>query len=284
MAVKYSILMPYYDRLEQLRCTMASFEHHYRERDDLEVIIIEDRKNPDDLADYLREYQKRILSEGIQFQLCHISEVDFIPDPGTDYWTACHLYNLAALRARGDYLIITNPECFHKDDVLIGLDKEFTRNPDIYVVCSCQAVKNLKFLEPERFESLQYETEKIDGSVWLQHSKFHHHLLNYCNAMSARNYWLMNGFDLQFCAGYAFGDNDFRDRVILLDIDIINRDDLVTLHQWHQRFNMCVPNEEYRPWHDRNKQIYMKLKNGREHYSKILKNRRRSAAREKAVG
>lgn len=272
--MKYSILEPYFDRLEQFRATLVSFAHFYGHRDDVEVIVIEDRKNKDDIAGLIADSRAGGLGEKVSFAIHHIKEVDLVPETGTDFWTACHLYNLAALKARGEYLVITNPECFHNADVLAGLDTEFSNNDDAYVVCSCQAVDALTFTDPGDFSSVQYEPIKVDTSMWLQHSRFHDRMLNYCTAMSARTYDLMNGFDLRFCAGFAFGDNDFRDRVILRGLEIAYRDDLLTLHQRHRPFKEYVPDQDYRPFHSRNKEIYMAIKEKRGHYTKIMSQRK----------
>jgi len=282
--VKYSILMPYFDRLEQIRCTLTSFEHYYADRDDVEVIIVEDCKNNDGVASYISDYRNRMAARGIAFQLHYVKEADIIPVTDVSFWTACHLYNIAALKARGEYLLITNPEGLHKADILTGLDEEFSKNPNAYVICSCQAVGPVTFTDPGDFSSLHYETIKVDGSVWLQHSKYHHHMLNYCTVISARNYDKLHGFGMEFCAGYAFGDNDFRDRVIIEGLDIVNRDDLLTLHQCHPRFNSYVSEIDYRSLHTRNKEIYMELKAKRGHYTTLLTDRNPNATRKEIMG
>ena len=46
--MKYSIIMPYYDRRYQLKKTLESFCIFYSYRQDYEVVLVEDGKNVND--------------------------------------------------------------------------------------------------------------------------------------------------------------------------------------------------------------------------------------------
>ena len=60
--IKYSIILPYYNRPE-FKSALLSFKHHYVGRNDYEVIIVEDIKNEmnieyhDVLVDIIHEFE-----------------------------------------------------------------------------------------------------------------------------------------------------------------------------------------------------------------------------------
>lgn len=236
--MKYSILMPYFDRLIQLRITLASFIHFYGDRDDYEVIIIEDPKNRDNAQAAVRSFADRVIIRWLE------------ADYKDDCYTPSPFYNQAASEARGEYLVITNPECLHYTDVLGGLDIIFEMMPDIYAVCACQNVLKVT-MNGDGFERLSFVREK-----WFQHSKHANKLLNFCTALSKENYERIGGFDERYAAGFAFADDDFRDRVTDAGIKIVPRDGLVVLHQRHKRFREYVSQAEYRDRHNRNQRLY----------------------------
>ena len=43
--IKYSIILPYYNRKQLLTTTLLSFEKFYKSREDIEIIIIDDGSN-----------------------------------------------------------------------------------------------------------------------------------------------------------------------------------------------------------------------------------------------
>lgn len=224
---KYSFLMPYYDRAEQLASTLQSLYDLYCARKDFEVILVEDAKNVGPLHEALQGAVSKWEGK-MSVKVVGYEEVIYNPAP---------MFNLGASLAGGEFLIITNPECRHKTDVLAGLDEEFDKDNSCYVVCACRSLSK-------------------DGSfhLWYQHSKRRDTNYHFCSAMSREQYWSAGGFDERYKDGYGYEDNAFRDRVKNAGIRFVLRDDLVVEHQWHPKTR--PPDVRIRL--QRNKTLYQK--------------------------
>lgn len=216
--MKYSIILPYYKRAALLRNTLASFRLLYEARDDFEVIVVEDIKNTVDpaahidMVDVVAEYadlRVRWMLQNIRETMC----------PGT-------AYNMGVRQSSGEFIVISNPECRHEADILAGLDAEFERDPGCYVVCACLSTD-----------------QQGNPEAWYQHSQHKDHKLNHCTAISRTNYDRIGGFDEAFADGYARTDIDFVWTVMNANIPIVERDDLLTVHQWHERSYELPPGE-----------------------------------------
>jgi len=237
--------MPYFDRLIQLTRTLVSFAHHYGARDDYEIIIVEDAKNTDGLREMLVTFMQLPI---------HILKMR----TGQDNYTPAKQYNEGARVAKGTYLVLTNPECFHTNDILDNCDQLFKQPFDnMYVVCACRHVTNCT-MNLEDFWSLRYRTGK-----WFQHSQERNNLLNFCSIMPAQFYQEVGGFDEEFGPGYAFADDDFRDRVKLLASAVIPADSMLVLHQEHTKFHSYVNATKYRARHERNRILYERRRSAR---------------------
>ena len=218
--MKYSFLIPYCNRAIHFSLCSVAYTHHYHNRQDYEIIIIEDRKNFDDPqnhSDLLNIIQdsklpiKHIISE-------------------YNYFNPAYSFNLGAQHAQGEYFIITNPEIFHRVNILNGLDIEFEKNPTAYIVCSCQNVHALT-------NSISHITEMIVAeSCWYQHSQHSNRLLHFCSAISRDNYKKIDGFSEEYNEGIAYEDDDFRHKILSeKTIEIVVQDDLCTFHLDHDR-------------------------------------------------
>jgi hypothetical protein len=232
--------MPYYKRASQLHNTLTSFLHYYANRDDYEVVIVADGKNAKVpiLDSELRKVVDYFKTD-IPITLFQYSESVINPSV---------LFNKAFELRKGDILIITNPECFHKVDILSGLDKEFEKSKFIYVVCACESSKvNSRWIS--KFEDFKY-----DRHMWYQHSEYRNACYHFCTVMTAGSYALIGGFDEMFAKGLCFDDDDFRDRVRQSGMKFVIRDDLVVVHQKHDKDHLKM--KGYRQLWLRNKQLY----------------------------
>lgn len=220
MAIKYSILYPYYKRAGHLHNTLVSFLHHYSDRKDYEVIIAEDYKNTANEHEHA-ELLKIIEQFKAQIRIAHI----YIP---VKTWNPCIAFNSAAEKASGDFYLVTNPECFHYADILQGLDEEFTKDSSVYVVCGCRNRVGCNFFI-ETFDDLKGKDE-----AWYSHSTHRPGCLHFCNAVSKENWKKIDGFDEEYQHGIAYDDNDFINRVWIAKLEIVRRDDLLTIHIDHK--------------------------------------------------
>ena len=125
--MKYSFLFPYYKR-ESFKSTLISFLHHYSGRDDYEVIVIEDIVNHETpehhekLLQIIDEFKDRI-----KIVLC----LDTLKS-----YNSAKKYNIGFKSSSGQFIILSNPETFHVANILNGLDGEFEKNPNNYIICS----------------------------------------------------------------------------------------------------------------------------------------------------
>jgi glycosyltransferase involved in cell wall biosynthesis len=204
--IKYSILMPYFDRYNQLKETLGSLWFHYQERDDFEVLLILDNKVPE--TEVLK-IEKLVNSFSLNIRILFRLVSGFNP---------CVSFNLGAQEAEGEFLVITNPECCHVENVLNGLDNEFEKDPNVYVVCGCLAWKK-------------------DGTPlrWYQHSKYRNAEYHFCSALHKDTYWRIGGFDEKFAHGISYDDDAFRDSLKQKGVTFIHRDDLLVYHLYHEK-------------------------------------------------
>lgn len=232
--IKYSILMPYYERLSQLEWTLLSFLHHYGNRTDYEVIIIEDAKNVGSL--------KEIASRFDHLRVAHSCIKDiYNPAP---------LFNLGADIARGDFLVLTSPEVMHWTNVLSIFDEELDKNPNGYVIAACESATNCRG-NPDDLSNFQY-----DHHMWYQHSEHRNLEYHFCSVIGADQYAIIGGFDERYANGVGYDDDDFIDRVRHADISIVTRDDAWTIHQEHKRTHQLIPRRQYMKLLERNRGLF----------------------------
>jgi hypothetical protein len=218
--------MPYHKR-DTLRVTLQSFIDLYGTRNDYEVIIVESKGTLDNLDEHskllhiIKDFNEKI-------------NIQYLINSNTGY-SCCYGYNTAFKYATGEFIIITNPECYHTIDILAGLDKLFQDNKNYYIVCACEAV-----------------TPDNKHFVWYQHSRHNNRMLHFCSAISRRNWLRTNGFCEAFGDGIGFEDDDFLERVKLLNIPMMPKDDLLVRHIEHSRDYL----DERRDFYIRNKDLY----------------------------
>jgi GT2 family glycosyltransferase len=233
--MKYSIIMPHWERAELLRHTLQSFAFHYAGRNDWEVVIVEDSKNTDNVREVVA------LFVGMPIVVVRTGR-----DDGYNPATA---FNVGVNAARGQYVVLTNPECLHFTPVLQQLDTLFAEQPHVYVVCACESIKDSgDFKRPDTF--------KYRHHMWYQHTQHRNECLHFCTALRRDLFLGFDGFDERYSEGIAYEDNSFRDRVKRAGIPFVVRDDIVVLHQWHDKISGIVPRQLDRELRSRNRQLY----------------------------
>jgi len=232
--IKYSFLMPYYKRDTQLFSTLQSFCHFYEDRKDYEIIIIEDSKSNSNDRIYLN----------MVLQAFDFLNIKLIPGTTEDSFSPATNYNIGAKEASGEFFILTNPENMHKVNILSGLDDEFCKSNDSYIINSCLSISK---------DSLAIsELNNIVGK-WYQHSVNRNTGCHFCSAISRENYFKLGGFSEEFSAGIGYDDDDFRNKVQQSGINIVYRDDLIVLHLFHDQASkdMNLFHKNNRLYHDK---------------------------------
>jgi glycosyltransferase involved in cell wall biosynthesis len=231
--IKYSVILPYYDRAEQLKNTLESFDLYYSGRADFEVVIVRDSK-----CDFAMNRELDDIVEPFDFQIividCCVDRPCFNPATA---------FNQGVEIARGEYIILTSPECSHKADILAGFDEEFAARPFSYVICSCWAVDRKK----------KRRTGEETGT-WYQHSEHRNKQYHFCSCLSKSLFLSVGGFDERFTDGYGYDDDAFRDRVRMKGVFFKNSDDLMVFHQYHDK----VKPANWKALLDRNRKLYEK--------------------------
>jgi hypothetical protein len=206
--MKYSIIYPYYKRPQILNRSLSTLCGHYSNRHDVEVIFVLDLKNTsaerDAFFSHLEPFWDKIRIVVI--------------DNDIFSYNSCRAYNIAAEKAIGEFLVLSNPECIHKTNILSELDVEFAKSPDVYVVCACEAITD-------------------DGTFcsWYQHSVHNNRMLHFCTAILKENFKKSGGFNEEYIYGIAYEDDEWRSRVLRDKYRIVVRDDLIVSHIEHSR-------------------------------------------------
>lgn len=215
--MKYSIIMPYYNRPE-IRFALDSFCKFYATRDDVEIIIVEDTKNFNST-----DMHEKLLSIIDKYK--ESLKISLILDPCVSY-NASTRYNRGVEKASGSIIMLTNPETPHMSDILTELDKiDFTNT---YIVCACSAMHLIE-------DKGNFFDSTFNLYHWYQHSIHRNLLFHFCSAISKENYNKINGFDEQYSKGLAYEDANFVKRIEKSGMSIVTRDDLVTYHIEHSR-------------------------------------------------
>ncbi|HDS00523.1 MAG TPA: hypothetical protein ENO07_00760, partial [candidate division Zixibacteria bacterium] len=162
------------------------------------------------------------------------------------------LFNAGAARARGKYLVITNPECFHKSDILGGMDKLLSRAD--YVVCACLSLADTA-VRLKTFDDLKPQVH-----MWYQHTKHRDVRYHFCTALSRENYRKIGGFDERYAEGIGYDDNSFLDRVTKAGLKILVSDELLVYHQKHEKLTEVIPRNVYMQKLRRNRGLFEKDK------------------------
>ena len=232
--MKYSIIMPYYKK-RTLHNTLVSYAHHYRDRDDYEVIVLEDCKNVADKEEHgallgiVESFNKTV-------PIRHV-ETDF-----KNCYAPCRMFNAGVRMAKGHFIVLTNPECFHLTDVLGAFDGELSKDPDAYVVAAC--FNAISAGNVDKFKDFKYMQMN-----WYQHSKHMPRGLHWCSVISKRNYYGVGGFDEGYASGFAREDVDFFRTIEESDIQVVFKDDIIVVHISHpnmsSKLGLLAINQKY---------------------------------------
>lgn len=253
---KYSIIFPYYKRAGQLHNSLISFQHHYSNRNDYEIIIVEDIKNYNNQEEH--EKVLKVLKFFTQ-DADKVINIKLIKSDFNDCYNPAPLFNLGVQNSNGEYLIITNPEIFHKDNILSACDEILFKHDNPYIVFSCLNVDEYKE------NILSFEEFTFKPKMWYQHLKYRNALFHFCSCLSKRQYQEIGGFDERYSSGVAYDDDDFRETINKAGIQFIATDSFLTLHQDHGSVFERLPDFEKRL--NKNKALYyLKKQNKSDEY------------------
>lgn len=222
-----SIVTAYYNRKALFKRTLQSIQKQNC-KELLEVIAVDDgSKEEERLEDLIAE-----------FPFLKVIRLD----PAKKwYHNSCIPFNIGFKAAKGDKIIIQNPECLHYGNILdhteknlkdgdyfsfacFSLDKESTENLDLYIVIP-NKIKEII--------SRDNHIIKADGDAgWYNHSVYRPVGYHFCTAISASDLKNLGGFDERFSLGIAYDDDEFLSRIRKkLLLQFIDAE--IVLHQNH---------------------------------------------------
>lgn len=226
-----SICMTYKNRKRQLIQTLYSIKN--TSHNDFEVIIVDDASDSDHrIEDILPE-----------FPFVRLIRIE----PKDKRWkNPCIPYNMAFREAKGDTIIIQNPECAHCGDVIDYVDKN--QQDNMYLNFACLSLPHIlteKYCDTNYFAQKDMsELENIasgmgqpatfDGDFgWYNHPTYLPRGLHFCNSIKASDLNRIGGFDERFSGGLNFDDNELVWRINMNKINMAFTTSPFVVHQFH---------------------------------------------------
>lgn len=233
--MKVIIVMPYYDRQQQLTKTLLSFNQSAHKN--FEVVIVDDC-SPVDIV--LPELRYPVTIKKLSNKLWHN------PDP---------VYNTGfkiALDKGADVIISQNPECYHVGDIISFVSRMDNFH---YITFSCFSLSQ-KSTECGVVPLNNKKATKDGEDAWYNHPIYRPVAYEFCAALTAENIQRLNGYDERMMMGWGYSDNYFLARTKLLGLKTEIIAEPYVVHQWHYS---GVANKDRRLWTVNNEAIYKTL-------------------------
>lgn|SRR4030065_1527726 len=219
-----SIVMAYYNRKPLLLNTLKSISQ-FSKNILYEVIVIDDGSSEEH---NLREVEGIKLIE--------------IPQEKKTWVNSCIPFNVGFKEAKGDIIIIQNPECEHVGNILEHAEQNVADSN--YISYGCYSL-------PENGDKTIIDRSvTIEGQLgWYNHSIYRPTNYHFCSAITKKNLEELGGFDERFANGIDYDDNEFLTRIKRkkLSIQLVNSP--FVFHQYHY-------NPNYRPYGGTNKELF----------------------------
>lgn len=228
--MKISIVTTYYNRKKLFNNTLISISNQLKNHKlNIEVIAVDDGSDEDErLEDLTDEYPF--------LKIIRLEKKD------KWYSNSCIPFNIGFKEAKGEIIILQNPECIHYGDILKYTQENI--NDQNYISFACfslgiDSTNNIKtFLNDSgklkdlmRENNVGYIGDGLD--CWYNHSVVNPKGYHFCAAITRENLYDLGGFDERFANGIAFDDNEFLYRVHLKGLEVQILDTPLVLHQNH---------------------------------------------------
>ncbi len=215
-----SIVMAYYNRKEQLIKTLESInQQSYK---DIEVIIIDDGSS---------------LGQGVPFAPYSFKTtvIDICLSEKT-WCNPCIPFNIGFKAAKGDIIIIQNPECYHNGEILKHAAENVKDNN--YITYGCFSLDESSTRDLMNL-STHDKTASFDGDFgWYNHSIYRPANYHFCSAITRKNLEELGGFDERYANGVGYDDDEFLIRIKKKGLKVELVDTPFVYHQWHYSSNI----------------------------------------------
>jgi len=236
--MKISIVTAFYNRRELFLTTLKSIAASPHKAA-VEIIVVDDASRAAEQIDDVPDL----------FDL----DITVVKVRHEDKWwqNPCIPFNMAFNRARGDVIVIQNPECVHCGDILGTVLKQIRANTYLNFGCYSadqeltRRVQAVDFTAPDLRSAVKRALKPMvnRGTVvdaetgWYNHSQYKANWLHFCSAITQRDLEELGGFDERYANGMAFDDNDLLTRIIRKGMVVKVVDEPFVIHQFHGATN-----------------------------------------------
>ena len=222
-----SIVTSYYNRKQLFVESLKTIKKSSVK--DIEFVVVDDGSDPPHRLETLQS----------QFPFLKIIRLE---KENKWYINPCVPFNVGIRAAQGDKIVLQNPECLHVHDVLKCVDEEL--NDSNYISMSCYAVDSKQNRSVPKHSSngtleefMRTFPQKAyiggDNAGWYNHSRFRPTHFHFCSALTRNNMKKINGFDERMAHGIGYDDDEIIQRIRMLGIQMIIKDDVSVIHQYH---------------------------------------------------
>ena len=234
--MKISIVTAYFNRKQLFYNTLKSIDKSSIKN--LEVIVVDDCSS--------EEHRLEDLTEEFPFL-----KIIRLEKENKWYVNPCVPFNIGIREAKGDIIVLQNPECYHLGDVLsdivnkitntnyltygcYSLDKDRTALMGIHNTSTTEKIKEvLAPMPPQRIV-------EEGGLGWYNHSTIRPVAYHFLSAIKKENMDKLNGFDERYAKGIAYDDDELLVRIRRMGLNISITNNPFVLHQWHYDTNNFV--------------------------------------------
>ena len=245
--MKISIVTAFYNRRALFLTTLQSLAASPLKHD-LEVIVVDDASRASEQIDDVPDlFDFNITVVKVRHE--------------EKWWrNPCIPFNMGFNRARGDIVIIQNPECVHCGDILGTAVSQL--RPRTYLNFGCSSadeelsrrVRAVNFSAPDHAERLLGVLQPMvnrgtagDAETgWYNHSKHKANRLHFCSALLREDLAALGGFDERYANGMAFDDNELLARIVRSGMNVRVIDSPFAIHQFHGASNYADNSAAYK--------------------------------------
>ncbi|MBF8457266.1 glycosyltransferase [Kaistella sp. G5-32] len=223
-----SIVTAYYNRKKLFINTLNSIVNQ-NFTGNFEVIAVDDGSDENERLEDLQEIYPFL-------------RVIYLEPSKKWYKNSCIPFNIGFAAAKGDKIIIQNPECLHVDNILNYTEKNLVKNKYISFACFSLDKTNTEIVEEiisdrNKLKNIMEQNNfrfKMDGELgWYNHSEHHPVFYHFCCCITKEDLYDLGGFDERYALGIGVDDNEFIYRIKQKGIVMKIEDNLSVLHQNH---------------------------------------------------
>lgn len=252
-----SIVMAYYNRREQLIITLKTIQ--LSKHRNYEIIIVDDNSSLEHKIDDLPN-----IFPDMNITVVNIPKMNDVVNP-------CVVYNYGFNLAKGEIIIIQNPECCHIGDVMTHVNNnlnfnnyisyscfylsEFHQNKSLYKILdnvkTWDSIDNISLINKFTIKQKIYNVLSEKSQGWINHPILNPNGLHFCSAIYKENLLKIGGFSDIYKNGICFDDDDFLRKIkygLKLNCKIIPtvncdmpymsyKHNIFVIHQCHDHFS-----------------------------------------------